>query len=102
MRSQVQFLAETKHYVFLPIYSTMVDRVTWYLLLVGGDRYPVKLVEHKHVRTPRLFKKEVLAMAQKNHDNLKLEPTSSFEGLKDANIDGKALSRFEAKFFLLN
>lgn len=38
----------------------LVDRVTWYVLLVGGDRFSMKLISrgaHKLVRTPRLPKK---------------------------------------------
>ncbi|KAF3636712.1 hypothetical protein FXO37_25315 [Capsicum annuum] len=30
---------------FFPSVLALVDRVTWYLLLVGGGRYPVELVE---------------------------------------------------------
>ena len=30
---------------FFPFVLALVDRVTWYLLLVGGDRYSVELVK---------------------------------------------------------
>lgn len=45
MSAQVQILVEIKtlgdFFVFVLV---LVDRVTSYLLLVGGDKYPVELV----------------------------------------------------------
>ncbi|KAK4371034.1 hypothetical protein RND71_010509 [Anisodus tanguticus] len=46
LRFHVQFPAETKTLGdFFPFVLSLVDRVTWYLLLVGGDRYPMELVD---------------------------------------------------------
>lgn len=46
MGSQVQIPAETKTLgAFFPICPSLVDKVTWSSLLVGGDMYPVELVK---------------------------------------------------------
>lgn len=41
---------------FFPFGLTLVDRVIWFLLLVGGDKYPVKLVEA--IRNTMVIKNE--------------------------------------------
>jgi len=48
MKFRVQILAETKKKAlgdFFPSVLILVGKITWYVLLVGGDMYSVVLVE---------------------------------------------------------
>lgn len=46
MRSQVQFLPEPETLdEFFPYVLADVDKITWYLLLVGGGKYSMELVK---------------------------------------------------------
>lgn len=48
MRSQFQTPTETKILVdFFSSFLALVDKVKWYLLLVGGGKYPMELIEER-------------------------------------------------------
>ncbi|KAM3218247.1 hypothetical protein P3L10_022777 [Capsicum annuum] len=57
IRPQVQIPSETKILGdFFPSVLVLVDRVTWYLLLEEGGKYPMKLVEVKNIGFTGVFR----------------------------------------------